>query len=69
MYKTVYQAAFWTMQKTDQQLPDDLDELLKVLAITKQQQLAAQQQQQQEVDQQHADRSRQQQQAPNTTAE
>lgn len=44
MYKTVYQAAFWTMQKTDQQLPDDLNELLKHLAVTKQQQAAQQQQ-------------------------
>lgn len=28
MYKTVYQAAFWTMQRTEEGLPEDLGELL-----------------------------------------
>jgi hypothetical protein len=44
MYKTVYQAAFWTMQKTEQQLPQDLNELVQMLALQRQQQ-----QQQQET--------------------
>uniref|UniRef100_A0A383VDL8 carnosine N-methyltransferase n=1 Tax=Tetradesmus obliquus TaxID=3088 RepID=A0A383VDL8_TETOB len=38
MYKTVYQAAFWTMQKTEQQLPQDLNELVQMLALQRQQQ-------------------------------
>jgi hypothetical protein len=38
MYKTVYQAAFWTMQKTEQQLPQDLNQLVQMLALQRQQQ-------------------------------
>lgn len=37
MYKTMYQAAFWTMRKTEAQLPD-LNELVRRLAVSKQQQ-------------------------------
>jgi hypothetical protein len=38
MYKTVYQAAFWTMKKTEQQLPQDLNALVQMLALQRQQQ-------------------------------
>jgi hypothetical protein len=38
MYKTVYQAAFWTMQKTEQQLPQDLNQLVQMLALQRQRQ-------------------------------
>lgn len=38
MYKTVYQAAFWAMQKTEQELPEDLNELVQLLAIHRRQQ-------------------------------
>eukprot|EP00879_Flechtneria_rotunda_P018353 GHRR01019250.1.p1 GENE.GHRR01019250.1~~GHRR01019250.1.p1 ORF type:complete len:148 (+),score=74.27 GHRR01019250.1:576-1019(+) len=49
MYKTVYQAAFWTMKKTEQQLPEDLTDLVKLLALNKQQQQQATQQPQQQT--------------------
>ncbi|KAF6266581.1 N2227-like protein-domain-containing protein [Scenedesmus sp. NREL 46B-D3] len=45
MYKTVYQAAFWTMQKTEQQLPQDLNQLVQMLALQRQQQQQQRQQQ------------------------
>jgi hypothetical protein len=47
MYRTVYQAAFWTMVKTDASLPTDLTELVKLLAANKARQQGTQEQQQQ----------------------
>jgi hypothetical protein len=47
MYNTVYRAAFWTMRKSDRQLPTDLTELVQLLARSKPQQQAAQQHTQQ----------------------
>lgn len=53
MYRTIYQAAFWTMRKTDYSLPTDLAELVKLLAVNKaqQQEMQEQQQQQQHIQQ------------------
>lgn len=33
MFKTVYQAALWSMTKTGEQLPEDLEELVQLLAV------------------------------------
>jgi hypothetical protein len=41
MYKTVYQAAFWTMRRTERGLPDDLGELIAHLAAFNQAQQPA----------------------------
>jgi len=61
MYRTVYQAAFWTMRKTDRQLPTDLSELVQLLALNK----AQQRQQQQQPPSQQQQPGKQQQTQPN----
>ena len=65
MYKTVYQAAFWTMQRGDEAsgLPQDLGELLAHLKGLKQRE--QQQQQQEQRQEQPCDHHHQQQQQQN----
>jgi hypothetical protein len=44
MYNTVYKASFWTMRKTERALPDNLTDLVQLLAAHKQQRRQQQQQ-------------------------